>query len=205
MPEAAPVYGPACGPFRARVPMPDEIARKLFYKLNEVCQITDTQPYVLRFWESEFPQLASEKNRSGQRVYRRADIDLVFRIKRLLYQEEYTIAGARKAIDDDRETIVDPPPTKSRSHRAPAEEAPVVTVKAPEPTSLFGESRPESPEPPQPPAVSEEEARYRALYEEALVSLTNLKGELARSEEQLSQARERTRRVASRLEASLEP
>jgi DNA-binding transcriptional MerR regulator len=182
-----------------------EIPEKLFYKAAEVCQITDTQPYVMSFWESEFPQLASEKNRSGQRVYRRADIDLVFRIKRLLYQEEYTIAGARKAIDDDRETIVDPPPTKSRSHRAPAEEAPVVTVKAPEPTSLFGESRPESPEPPQPPAVSEEEARYRALYEEALVSLTNLKGELARSEEQLSQARERTRRVASRLEASLEP
>ena len=79
-----------------------EIPEKLFYKAAEVCQITDTQPYVLRFWESEFPQLASEKNRSGQRVYRRADIDLVFRIKKLLYQEEYTIAGARKAIDDDR-------------------------------------------------------------------------------------------------------
>ena len=77
-----------------------EIPEKLFYKASEVCQITDTQPYVLRFWESEFPQLAGEKNRSGQRVYRRADIDLVFRIKKLLYQERYTVAGARRRLTE---------------------------------------------------------------------------------------------------------
>jgi DNA-binding transcriptional MerR regulator len=184
-----------------------EIPEKLFYKAAEVCQITDTQPYVLRFWESEFPQLASEKNRSGQRVYRRSDIDLVFRIKKLLYQEEYTIAGARKAIDDDLQTIVEPTPSKSRSRRATSDEAPVRPAPAPkpaEPSSLFGESRPESPEAPK-DAAAEEQARYRALYEEALVSLTALKGELIRSDEQLTQLRERSRRVASRLEASLEP
>jgi DNA-binding transcriptional MerR regulator len=181
-----------------------EIPEKLFYKAAEVCQITDTQPYVLRFWESEFPQLAGEKNRSGQRVYRRADIDLVFRIKKLLYQEEYTIAGARKAIDDDRETIIEPPPSKSRSRRATTEEAPAAAAKAVEPSSLFGESRPESPEAPQ-SAAAEEQARYRALYEEALESLNELKGELARSNDQLSETRERHRRVASRLEAALEP
>ena len=84
-----------------------EIPDKLFYKAAEVCQITDTQPYVLRFWESEFPRLAGAKNRSGQRVYKRSDIDLVFRIKKLLYQEEYTIAGARKALEDDGATIVE--------------------------------------------------------------------------------------------------
>jgi len=78
-----------------------EIPNKLFYKIGEVCEITDTQPYVLRFWESEFPQLAPRKNRSGQRVYQRKDIDTVMRIKRLLYEEEYTIAGARKKLDDD--------------------------------------------------------------------------------------------------------
>jgi DNA-binding transcriptional MerR regulator len=78
--------------------MPDEIPRKLFYKIGEVCQLTDTQPYVLRFWESEFPQLAPKKSRSGQRLYRRKDIDLVLEIKKLLYQEGFTIAGARKKL-----------------------------------------------------------------------------------------------------------
>ena len=184
-----------------------EIPEKLFYKAAEVCQITDTQPYVLRFWESEFPQLAGEKNRSGQRVYRRADIELVFRIKKLLYQEEYTIAGARKAIDDDRTTIVEPTPGRSRSRRPVPEEAPAkeaVAAHPVEPSSLFGETRPESPEAPI-SAAAEEQARYRALYEEALESLTELKGELARSNEQLSETRELHRRVASRLEAALEP
>jgi DNA-binding transcriptional MerR regulator len=180
-----------------------EIPEKLFYKAAEVCQITDTQPYVLRFWESEFPQLASEKNRSGQRVYRRSDIELVFRIKKLLYQEEYTIAGARKAIDDDRATIVEPAPSKSRARRTTTDDPPMKPLKSDEPTSLFGETRPESPEAPT-SAAAEEQARYRALYEEALMSLTSLKGELARSDEQLSELRERGRRVASRLEAALE-
>ena len=73
-----------------------EIPEKPFYKIGEVCQYTDTQPYVIRFWESDFPQLSPEKGRSGQRVYRREDIDLILRIKKLLYDEEYTIAGARR-------------------------------------------------------------------------------------------------------------
>jgi DNA-binding transcriptional MerR regulator len=78
--------------------MADEIARKLFYKLNEVCQITDTQPYVLRFWESEFSQLASTKSRNGQRLYRRKDIDLVLTIKKMLHEEGFTIAGVREKL-----------------------------------------------------------------------------------------------------------
>jgi DNA-binding transcriptional MerR regulator len=98
MPEAAPIFGPAGGPFRAGVPMPDEIARKLFYKLNEVCQLTDTQPYVLRFWESEFAQLAPTRSRSGQRLYRRKDIDLVRTIKKLINEDGFTIAGVREKL-----------------------------------------------------------------------------------------------------------
>jgi len=78
--------------------MPESIPRKLFYKIGEVCQFTDTQPYVLRFWESEFPQLAPKKSRSGQRLYRRKDIDMVLEIKKLLYEEGFTIAGARKKL-----------------------------------------------------------------------------------------------------------
>ena len=80
-----------------------EIPDKPFYKIGEVCQYTDTQPYVIRFWESEFPQLSPGKGRSGQRVYRREDIDLILRIKKLLYEEEYTIAGARRRLDEGPE------------------------------------------------------------------------------------------------------
>jgi DNA-binding transcriptional MerR regulator len=188
-------------------PASSKIPEKLFYKVAEVCQITDTQPYVLRFWESEFPQLASEKNRSGQRVYRREDIDLVFRIKRLLYQEEYTIAGARKAIDDDLATILDPAPPKSRSRRStPVDEQdePVAHVIPSAPSSLFGETRPEAPETPANTAAAEVEARYRALYEEALATLGNVKGDLARTDGHLDELRERNRRLAARLEAALQ-
>jgi DNA-binding transcriptional MerR regulator len=78
-----------------------DIPKKHFYKIGEVCQYTDTQPYVLRFWESEFPQLEPDKSRSGQRVYTRDDIDLVFKIKHLLYDQEFTIAGARKRIEEE--------------------------------------------------------------------------------------------------------
>ncbi|MFQ5701141.1 MAG: MerR family transcriptional regulator [Acidobacteriota bacterium] len=78
-----------------------EVPNKLFYKIGEVCELTDTQPYVLRFWESEFPQLSPKKNRSGQRVYQRKDIETVVRIKELLYEEEYTIAGARKKLEEE--------------------------------------------------------------------------------------------------------
>jgi DNA-binding transcriptional MerR regulator len=111
--------------------MPDEIPRKLFYKIGEVCQLTDTQPYVLRFWESEFPQLAPKKSRSGQRLYRRKDIDLVLEIKKLLYQEGFTIAGARKklgmpegqgALDDLFEPAEAPPANDGRSLRLMATE-----------------------------------------------------------------------------------
>jgi len=76
-----------------------KIPNKLFFKIGEVCEITDTQPYVLRYWESEFPMLAPAKNSSGQRIYRRRDIETVFRVKQLLYEEGFTIAGAKKRIE----------------------------------------------------------------------------------------------------------
>jgi DNA-binding transcriptional MerR regulator len=106
--------------------MPDEIPRKLFYKLNEVCQITDTQPYVLRFWESEFSQLAPQRSRTGQRLYRRKDIDLVLAIKKLLHEEGCTIASAREQLGmadhtGTMESLFDPP--RSASPAAAADRA----------------------------------------------------------------------------------
>ena len=79
--------------------MDKKIPNKLFFKIGEVCEITDTQPYVLRYWESEFPALAPAKNTSGQRIYRRRDIETVLRIKQLLYEEGFTIAGAKKRLE----------------------------------------------------------------------------------------------------------
>jgi DNA-binding transcriptional MerR regulator len=78
-----------------------QIPNKLFFKIGEVCEITDTQPYVLRYWESEFPALAPAKNSSGQRIYRRKDIETVLRIKQLLYEEGFTIAGAKKRLESE--------------------------------------------------------------------------------------------------------
>jgi len=71
---------------------------KLFYKIGEVCRLTDVKPHILRYWESEFPALAPRKSSGGQRVYEPRDLEMVKRIKRMLYEEGYTIAGARKHL-----------------------------------------------------------------------------------------------------------
>src|ERR1700704_7104141 len=86
-----------------------KIPNKLFFKIGEVCEITDTQPYVLRYWESEFPALAPAKNSSGQRIYRRRDIETVLRIKQLLYEEGFTIAGAKKRLEAEMAGRVETP------------------------------------------------------------------------------------------------
>lgn len=78
-----------------------KIPNKLFFRIGEVCELTDTQPYVLRYWESEFPSLAPAKNNSGQRIYRRRDIETILRIKTLLYGEGFTIAGAKKKLEQE--------------------------------------------------------------------------------------------------------
>src|SRR5437870_12483782 len=71
------------------------------YKIGEVCKIADVQPYVLRYWETEFPSLAPNKSGGGQRLYNRREIDVILRIKQLLYSEGFTIAGAKKKLDSD--------------------------------------------------------------------------------------------------------
>ena len=74
------------------------MADKLYYKIGEACKICDVPAHVLRYWETEFPRLSPNKNRSGQRIFREKDVQLVAEIKRLLYEEGYTIAGARKQL-----------------------------------------------------------------------------------------------------------
>jgi len=77
------------------------IPEKLFFKIGEVCELAGVQAHVLRYWETEFPMLAPQKNRAGQRTYRRRDVEMALRIKQLLYDEQYTIAGAKKKLAND--------------------------------------------------------------------------------------------------------
>ena len=77
------------------------IPEKLFFKIGEVCELAGVQAHVLRYWESEFPMLAPQKNRAGQRVYRKRDVEIALRVKELLYEDQYTIAGAKKRLAND--------------------------------------------------------------------------------------------------------
>lgn len=82
----------------AKASKPAEKAGKLYYRIGEVSRITGVKPYVLRYWESEFRWMAPGKSRSQQRLYRKRDIEVIQLIKRLLYEERFTIAGARKRL-----------------------------------------------------------------------------------------------------------
>ena len=80
---------------------------KLFFRIGEVSRLSGLEAYVLRYWESEFPQLKPNKGKSGQRLYSKKDLDAVLHIKQLLYKDGYTIAGARKKMNSkgDRDAL----------------------------------------------------------------------------------------------------
>lgn len=78
----------------ARIAIPD----KLYFRIGEVSRLAETKPYVLRYWETEFPTLKPTKSATGHRLYRRPDVEMVLEIKRLLYEEGFTIDGARKCL-----------------------------------------------------------------------------------------------------------
>jgi DNA-binding transcriptional MerR regulator len=101
---------------RPSLPLPD----KLFYKIGEVSRITGIESYVLRYWETEFPFLKPRKNKSGQRVYTKKELELILQVKKMLYQERYTIEGVRKRFGEtgtkpaDVRTISENKPKASR-------------------------------------------------------------------------------------------
>ena len=76
---------------------------RLFYRIGEVSRLTGLEQYVLRYWETEFPQIKPDKGRSGQRIYTKKDLDTILQIKQLLYKDGYTIAGARKKLNGKAE------------------------------------------------------------------------------------------------------
>src|SRR6266404_4723315 len=77
-----------------------EIPDKLYFRIGDVSRLAGIKPYVLRFWETEFPGLGPKKSGTGHRLYRRKDVELVLEIKRLLYEKRFTIEGARKFLED---------------------------------------------------------------------------------------------------------
>src|ERR1700686_2416244 len=83
-----------------------EIPDKLFFRIGEVSQLIGVGAYVLRYWESEFPGLSPRKSSSGQRMFRRKDVELLLRIKHLLYSQKFTIEGARKALQEKKRVDV---------------------------------------------------------------------------------------------------
>lgn len=90
------VSGPDNG---GRMARSGEKARQ--YKIGEVCKLADVQPYVLRYWETEFAALTPSKSGGGQRIYSQEEVDTVLRIKELLYKEGFTIAGAKKKLEQE--------------------------------------------------------------------------------------------------------
>ena len=103
-----------------------EIPEKSLFRIGEVSRLTATKAFVLRYWESEFPTLQPVKSPSGHRLYRRQDIEAVFEIKRLLYEEGFTIAGARKHLAEQNGSAG--PSVTSEAHRE-ALPAPIVPAK----------------------------------------------------------------------------
>lgn len=84
-----------------------QVLKKAYYSIREVCDMMGLEAHVLRYWESEFPQLKPKKNRAGNRAYREKDIELIRYIKTLLYEEKFTISGAKKRLLEPKEPSVE--------------------------------------------------------------------------------------------------
>lgn len=91
------------------------IPDRLYFKIGDVARICGVETYVLRFWESQFPQLKPNKSGTGQRLYRRRDVELVLEIKRLVHGQGYTLAGARQALEGGVRKAVAPAPEPVRT------------------------------------------------------------------------------------------
>jgi DNA-binding transcriptional MerR regulator len=92
-----------------------ELAAKPFFKIGEVAKLVGVKPHVIRYWETEFPSLTPKKNPSGQRIYVKGDIEAIVEIKNLLYNERYTISGARQMLDRQKEGASENPSATNRT------------------------------------------------------------------------------------------
>jgi DNA-binding transcriptional MerR regulator len=143
---------------------------QLYYKIGEACKILDIQPYVLRYWETEFPVLKPSKSKSGQRVFGEEDFALIRRIKELLYEEGFTIAGAKKKLESEIES--GGPEVAAKPARAAAKKASGPAKKA--------AAEPSEPEDPDAGAHAAEIARLKTGIDKALEEARAILDDLAR-------------------------
>jgi DNA-binding transcriptional MerR regulator len=136
------------------------VQKRLYYKIGEACKELGIQPYVLRYWETEFPALAPSKSRSGQRVYSEKELEIIRRIKQLLYEEGYTIAGAKKKLETELANG-----SLGEEGTAAAEEQPAMEASssAPAPRAPKRKAAPAEPAPPAPALDSDAAERIQTL------------------------------------------
>jgi DNA-binding transcriptional MerR regulator len=173
-----------------------EIPDKDRYKLSEICRFTDTQPYVLRFWESEFPQLGAPVG-GEMRTYSRRDIDLVMRIKQLLYDEQRTIAGAREVLDREAD----------HGGRASGRGGRATKLERVPPVSPPAAERPPAASPPAhtaPALAPRPDVVERERYDNALEAIEELRLRLREAEQRLRRAEGAAEHAAARLARLLE-
>jgi DNA-binding transcriptional MerR regulator len=128
-----------------------EIPDKLYFRIGDVARICEVPAYVLRFWETEFPQLKPNKGGTGQRLYRRRDVEMALRIKSLLYDQGYTIPGARQVFKDEVKSDLRPEP------RALTRDPQLAVIGSPEPAAA-------APDPARSARLEAIRAELRALH-----------------------------------------
>lgn len=157
------------------------------FKLNEVCKLANVQPYMLRFWGTEFEQLETTTTETGQRLYSRPQMNLILEIRRLLFDEGLTIAAARKQVDDlveDGSLDLEAPPAKPPAKKRPAKKKPAAKKAKAEPAETEAESKAEAVPEPQPEpepkteAASEVDKKPRADVQPLLATLRGVRKEL---------------------------
>lgn len=156
------------------------VQKRLYYKIGEACKALGIQPYVLRYWETEFPALAPSKSRSGQRVYSEKELEIIRRIKELLYSEGYTIAGAKKKLEGELASgsLGEPEEAQTAQTTEPAEPAaPPPPLPAPARRSR-PQPRSAEPVPAAPEAVPE---TLRQGEEETAETVQKLRSGIARA------------------------
>src|SRR5580692_191356 len=123
------------------------VQKRLYYKIGEACKALGIQPYVLRYWETEFPALSPSKSRSGQRVYSEKELEIIRRVKQLLYDEGYTIAGAKKKLEGELATgtLGDSIPAGVTPPAGPAAQVPLPPPQATAPPATGRPVQPPSP------------------------------------------------------------
>ncbi len=136
------------------------VQKRLYYKIGEACKLLDVQPYVLRYWETEFPALSPAKSRSGQRVYNEKELAIIRRIKELLYDEGYTIAGAKKKLEGELAAgmVGKSVAVEEEEEDEGAGEAEAAAIAAAEGSAPEGRDQPEEGEPPVPAAAEADPA-----------------------------------------------